>query len=102
MSFLEIMATAEQDLKNKINQLPNKDFGQSNVQNILNTVYAMVGLVAVGFIVYGAVQYITAGGDAGKLAKAKNAIMYSVVGLLIVLLAAAITNFVIISVAGAK
>ena len=66
-----------------------------SVQSILNWVYALAGLVAVGFIVYGAVNYVTTQGDAGRVKQAGQTIAFAVIGLAVVLLAAAITNFVI-------
>lgn len=93
---------AEGKLKDAVNNLPNSGgFDQSNVTNILNTAYAFAGTVAVAFIVYGGIQYLTANGDAGKITKAKNTIVYAVVGLLIVILAAAITYFVTQGIMGA-
>lgn len=87
--------SAQEELKDAVKSLPNSGgFGQDNVTNILNIVYAFAGTVAVAFIIYGGIQYLTANGDTGKLTKAKNAIVYAVVGLLIVILAAAITYFV--------
>ena len=49
-------------------------------------------------IILGGVTYVTSNGDAAKLAKAKNTIIYSVIGLVIALLAFAIVNFVLGSV----
>lgn len=93
-------ATAE-DLKGAIEgELPNHNFGADNVTNIFNTAYAFIGIVAVGFIVYGAVQYVISNGDPGKVAKAKHTIMYAVIGLIVVLLAAAITFFITQAFAG--
>ena len=54
----------------------------------------VAGVVAAIFIVYGGVSYVTATGDAGKLAKAKNAIIYSLIGLAIVVLSQVILGFV--------
>ena len=65
-----------------------------SVQAILNWVYAFAGLVAVGFIVYGAINYVTTQGDPGKIKQAGQTIALAVIGLAVVLLAAAITNFV--------
>ena len=65
------------------------------VTNILNGVIAVLGLVCVVFIIYGGVQYMTSVGDAGKLQKAKHTIMYACIGLIICVLAFAITNFII-------
>lgn len=66
-----------------------------SVPTILNWVYAVAGIVAVGYLVISGIQYIYSTGDAGKAAKAKNSILFAVIGLVIVLLAAAITNFVV-------
>ena len=95
-------AASEEGVREAIDKLPNHDFGQANVTNILNTVYAFVGIVAVAFIIYGGIQYMTANGDLGKLTKAKNTIAFAVVGLIIVLLAAAITFFVTQAITEAK
>lgn len=62
---------------------------------ILNGIIAILGLVAVIFIIYGGVQYMTSAGDAAKLKKAKDTILYAAIGLIISVLAAAIVNFVI-------
>lgn len=65
-----------------------------DITAILNWVYALAGLVAVGFIVYGAVNYAMTQGDPGKIKQASQTIAFAVIGLVVVLLAAAITNFV--------
>ena len=55
----------------------------------------MLGLVAVIFIVMGGVQYMTSSGDATKLKKAKDTILYACIGLVVAALAFAITQFAI-------
>ena len=65
------------------------------LNNILNTVYFVVGIVAVIVIIIAGIQFTTSTGDSAKVAKAKNAILYSVIGLVIIMLAFAVTNFVI-------
>lgn len=60
----------------------------------LNITYFAAGIVAVISILLAAITYVTANGDANSIAKAKNTILYSVVGLIVVISAAAITNFV--------
>jgi len=102
MEVLRILAeSAEDKVKDKINDLPNHNFGSGNVQNIFNVAYSLAGLVAVVFIIYGGVLYVTSAGDAGKAAKARSTILWAVVGLVIVILAAAITAFVTGALAGA-
>ena len=72
----------------------------SDVVGILNAVIGALGILAVVVIILGGVQYMTSSGDAGKVKKAKDTILYGVIGLIIVALAFAIVNFVIGSVLG--
>ena len=65
------------------------------VQQIINVVLGLLGLVAVAMIIMGGVQYMTSSGDTTKVTKAKNTILYGIVGLVIALLAFAIVNFVL-------
>jgi len=61
----------------------------------LNIVYMVSGVVAVFVIIFAGFTYVTANGDAAKISHAKNEIMYSVVGLVVVILAFVITQFII-------
>jgi len=63
--------------------------------NALNTIYLVCGILAVIVIVVAGYFYVTSSGNASTVEKAKNAILYSVVGLIVILLAFAITWFVI-------
>ena len=65
------------------------------VKNIFNVVIGVVGLIAVVMIVIGGISYTTSAGDSSKVKKAKDTILYGIVGLVISLLAFAIVNFVI-------
>ncbi|MBR5408525.1 hypothetical protein IK112_01080 [Candidatus Saccharibacteria bacterium] len=62
---------------------------------IINVALGVIGFVAVVMIIMGGVQYTTSSGDTAKVTKAKNTIMYGVIGLVIALLAFAIVNFVL-------
>lgn len=62
--------------------------------NIINVVLSFVGLIAVGVIVYGGILYVTSTGDASKLHKAKNCILYGVVGLVVAIMSFAIVAFI--------
>lgn len=77
------------------------DFSSDQLQSVFNWLYAAAGIVAVAFIIKAGVEYVISRGDIGRVQKATRSIIYSVVGLLIVLLAAAITQFIISAVAGA-
>ncbi len=73
----------------------NQDTLKDNVTSIINGVIAALGIVAVIVIIIGGVSYMTSSGDAGKVKKAKDTILYGVIGLVICVLAFAIVNFVI-------
>ncbi|MDO4986945.1 MAG: pilin [Candidatus Saccharibacteria bacterium] len=97
------MSEDEQKMSNIIeSRLPHAAADDNYIQNIFNGVYGIAAIVAVAFIIVGAVNYIMSSGDPSKVAKAKNTIMYSVIGLVIVVLASAITAFVIQTVSNAK
>lgn len=67
------------------------------VNQIINIVIGVIGFVAVAMTIYGGVQYTTSAGDPGKVKKAKDTIMYGIVGLVVAILAFAIVNFVLSS-----
>lgn len=65
------------------------------LQNGLNLAYFLAGTVAVIVIIIGGIMYATSAGNSGGVTKAKNMILYSIVGLVVVIIAWAITNFII-------
>lgn len=56
----------------------------------------IAGAAAVIVIVLSGIRYITSAGDPSQISQAKNGIIFAVVGLLVILLAQPILNFVII------
>ena len=60
----------------------------------IRIVLTIIGILGVGGIIYGGVVYTLSTGDAAKVAKAKNIIIYGIVGLVVALLAFAIVEFV--------
>ena len=73
---------------------------EDNITNILNGVIAALGIVAVIVIIIGGINYMTSAGDASKVKKAKDTILYGIIGLIICVLAFAIVNFVIKNIIG--
>lgn len=65
------------------------------VGNILTAAFVLVGVLGVIAVVYGGVQYITSQGDPGKAKKAKDALLYGIIGIFVALAAFAITQFVL-------
>jgi len=72
----------------------------NKVQTFLNILSAAVGLVAVAMIIYAGFRYVTSGGNEAGVKAAKNAIIYAVIGLVVVAIAQLIVHFVIHSVTG--
>lgn len=70
------------------------------VQNLLNTTFGVVGIIAVIMIIIGGFHYMTSQGSPEKVQKGKNTILYGIVGLIICLAAFAIVNFVLTSLNG--
>lgn len=55
----------------------------------------IAGIVAIIVIIVAGIMYVTSGGDPSKASEAKNAIIYSLVGVVIVVVAQGIIIFVI-------
>jgi type IV secretory pathway VirB2 component (pilin) len=68
---------------------------QQPVQNIISTLLVAVGIIAVIMIIVGGLRYILSNGDASKIKSAKDTVLYSVVGLVVAMLAYAIVNFAV-------
>ena len=68
---------------------------KNQIVAIINAVIGVLGLICVVVIILGGIQYMTSSGDSGKVKKAKDTILYGIIGLVICVLAFAIVNFVI-------
>ena len=76
----------------KGNNQPDKLEGQEGIFNVL---LFLAGAVAVIVLIIGGIRYVISSGDSGQVQSAKNTILYAVVGLVVVIMAYAIVNFVI-------
>jgi len=77
-----------------VDEANNNDL-QGNVIAILNAVIGVLSFVCVVVIIIGGVTYMTSSGDTSKVKKAKDTILYGIIGLVVCVLAFAIVNFVI-------
>ncbi|MBR3236675.1 hypothetical protein IKF92_03300 [Candidatus Saccharibacteria bacterium] len=73
---------------------------KASITGILNGIIAVLGLVCVVVIIIGGVSYMTSSGDSTKVKKAKDTILYGLIGLIICVLAFAVVNFVIANIIG--
>ena len=72
----------------------------TDINTIINVVIGILGLVCVVVMIIGGVNYMTSSGDTGKVKKAKDTILYGVIGLVVCALAFAIVNWVVGGVLG--
>lgn len=70
---------------------------ETSLIRVVNFFLLLAAIVAAIMIVYGGVQYITAGAssDSDQADKAKSTVIYAIIGLIVIGLSAAIANFVI-------
>lgn len=62
---------------------------------ILNIVFSLVGMLFLGLIVYAGINWMIADGNSEKIETAKDTLLHSAVGLIIVVAAYAITYFIL-------
>lgn len=72
----------------------------SVILNIINYVLAIVGVIALAYLIYGGFRYITSGGNETIIEEAKGTIINAVIGIVIIGVAAALVNFVVRAVGG--
>lgn len=90
---------AECNLPKDIDEQPSL---MTTVTTIINVIVGVVAVIAVIVIVVGGIFFVTSTGDSAKIARARNTIIYGVVGLIVSLLAFAIVNFVLKAVFGGE
>jgi hypothetical protein len=72
-----------------------KDDATVMIKTVINTMLYILGIIAVIMIVVSGIRYVTSTGDASRVKAAKDTLTYSVVGLVVAILAFTIVNFVI-------
>lgn len=102
--LLAFLGTAAAPLAAKAAALPNTleidsldgtpQDAESIIPLITNTLLTIAGIISVIMIIVGGIMYSLSAGDSGKATKAKDTILYSVIGLVITMLAYAIVTFV--------
>jgi len=75
--------------------LPQASASPSNLGKIFIIAFTIIGGIALLFLVIAGLRYIFARGNPETIQKAKNQIQYSLIGLIIAAMAAAIVNYVI-------
>ncbi len=76
------------------NPFPKVNASSDTVSTILNIVFSVIGALTFLFVVIGGFRYVISQGKPEDASKAKNTIIYALIGLAITISAAAIVNFV--------
>lgn len=75
--------------------IPRVDLSQASIGSALRLVFGFAGSVAVLIITIAALQYVTSTGDSQSTARAKNTILYALVGLAICVTGFSIVTFIL-------
>ena len=67
---------------------------QNFIQNVIQALVTMAGLLAAGFFVMGGIHYITSSGNPEHLDRAKRTIIFSALGLAIAIGAFVLSNII--------
>jgi hypothetical protein len=70
------------------------------VAGLLDGAFLLAGIIGVVGLIMAAFRYVTANGDASAVTKAKQGIIYSIVGLIIVAIAFSLVRFVMTVITG--
>lgn len=75
--------------------VPKTTVDNTTIANVLNTTFIVLGSLCVLFIIIGGIRYIISGGDPSGISRAKDTILYAIVGLVITVAAFTIESVVL-------
>lgn len=78
-----------------IPSLPKGDVDSDNVKMALRIAFGVAGAIALLVITIAGLRYVLSQGDPQSTAKAKNAIIYALIGLVVIISAAVIVAFLV-------
>jgi hypothetical protein len=74
-------------------------FGNGSiVNNVINIMLFIIGILCVIMIIYGGIRYVISRGETEQVKNAKNTILYAIVGLIVAIVAYALVNWVFTSI----
>lgn len=75
--------------------LPSVEAGSTQLQDILSVSFAIAGAIAFLVVVIAGFQFVISGGDPQKVSKARQTILFAIVGLVVCSSAFIIVKFVV-------
>ena len=96
MKFIDYLAVSikTQNGAANVDNVPNVS-GDNIVKNSLNVALFVIGIVSVVGIILAGYSYMTSNGQPDKAKKAMQSLIYSIVGLVVTMLAYSIVNWVV-------
>ena len=74
-------------------------FGNGSiVNNAINIMLFLVGILCVIFIIYAGIRYVMSRGQSDEVKGAKDTLMYAIIGLIVAIIAYALVNWVFTSI----
>jgi hypothetical protein len=67
----------------------------STLRQVMNILFYVSGSIAILMIIIGGVRYVVSAGDQSAVTGAKNTVMYSMIGLVVIVISAALVSFVL-------
>ncbi len=92
-NYLQTIQTFAQTIDT--DPLPKAEATSDSLYNIFGVIIGTLASVAMLIIVIAGLRYVLSGGDAATMAKAKSAIIYAVIGLIVAMTAFGIVTFII-------
>jgi len=94
MSLVRLLAATTKVDPNSVG-VPVVNDPNKVIAGVLTTVYTWAGIICVLIIIIGGYLYTTSAGDASQTKRGKNAILGACIGLVMIMMAFVITQFVI-------
>lgn len=76
-------------------EVPQGNFNDASIDSILQIVFAVMGAITLIVLLLASLKYVISRGEPAEVAKAKNAIIYAVIGLVVIASAFTIVTFVV-------
>ena len=77
--------------------IPTTEASPDNLKRVINILVYVAGALSVVFIIVGGIMFITSAGNPEQTKRARNTLLYAVVGLLISIVAFALVNFILVA-----
>ncbi|SRR6266536_1014504 len=75
--------------------IPVNPVTDTTLEVALNTAFVVIGSMSVLFLIIGAIRYQTSNGDQSQITRAKDTILYAIVGIVITMMAFGIVRLVL-------